>query len=169
MRVVLELACGEGRHSEQIVDQVSQLILMDVNEPNIKACQHRFKNYNHVRAIQNNGYNLEPLATNSIDSIFCYDAMVHFEMNIIESYLKESYRVLKPNGKAIFHHSNLTDCPGNYYQQNPHWRNFMSKELFAHLAKRSGFKVLEQVLIDWGEGAEHYSNLDCITLLLKGN
>ena len=169
MGVVLELACGEGRNSQQIVNQASQLILMDVNEPNIKACKHRFQDYNHVQVIQNNGYNLQPLATNSVDSIFCYDAMVHFEMNIVESYLKDCYRVLKPNGKALFHHSNLTDYPGNHYKQNPHWRNFMSKEIFAHLAKRSGFEVLEQIVIDWGEGEEHYSNLDCITLVSKNS
>lgn len=90
-------------------------------------------------------------------------------MNIIESYLKDCYRVLKQNRKAIFHHSNLTDYLGNHYKQNPHWRNFMSKELFAHLAKRSGFEVLEQIVIDWGEGEQHYSHLDCITLVSKNN
>jgi len=44
----------------------------------------------------------------------------------------------------------------------PHGRSFMSKDIFAYLAYRCGFKVLEQKEIDW-----EIKNLDCITLLQK--
>lgn len=39
----------------------------------------------------------------------------------------------------------------------------MSKNLFAYMAYRCGFKVIRQEVIDWGEN----KNLDCITLLEK--
>lgn len=44
-----------------------------------------------------------------------------------------------------------------------HGRCFMSKNIFAYLAYRIGFKILNQEIIDWyGE-----KQLDCITLLEK--
>lgn len=42
-----------------------------------------------------------------------------------------------------------------------HGRCFMNRDLFAYLACRVGFEVLEQVVIDWGDE----KNLDCITLV----
>jgi hypothetical protein len=44
---------------------------------------------------------------------------------------------------------------------NPHSRNFMSKELFAHYAFNEGFQVVHQEIRGWGG----IDDLDCITLL----
>lgn len=38
----------------------------------------------------------------------------------------------------------------------------MSKDVFAYLAYRAGFDVLEQKVIDWG-----IKDLDCISLIQK--
>lgn len=46
--------------------------------------------------------------------------------------------------------------------QNPHCRNFMSKELFAHLCIINGLSILKQKVIDWG-----IKNLDCVSLFQK--
>ena len=44
----------------------------------------------------------------------------------------------------------------------PHGRSFMSKEVFAYLAYRAGFNILEQKIIDW-----EIKDLDCISLIQK--
>jgi hypothetical protein len=106
---------------------------------------------------------LAALATGKYSSLFCYDAMVHFEYDDVISYVKEIYRILCPEGRALLHHSNYDKSPGTSYAENPHWRNFMSSGLFAHAAVRSGFVVVEQQPVDWAGEAE----LDCLTLVEK--
>lgn len=90
--------------------------------------------------------------------------MVHFEMLDIYSYLRDIYRVLIPGGRALIHHSNNSKDYKAAFANAPNGRAFMSKNLFAHLAYKSGFKIISQDVIDWG-----IKNLDCITLIEKPN
>ena len=89
--------------------------------------------------------------------------MVHFEMLDVYEYLKDIYRVLMEGGRALLHHSNYSADYKTDFSKTPHARCFMSKDIFAYLANRVGFKILEQRTIDW-YGAK---DLDCITLLEK--
>jgi ubiquinone/menaquinone biosynthesis C-methylase UbiE len=94
--------------------------------------------------------------------VYTFDSMVHFDSDVIRAYMKEFYRILKPGGHCFCHHSNYTGNPGGDFTTNPHWRNFMSKELFAHYAIKEGFKIIEQKVIDWS-----VPNLDCLSLIQK--
>jgi SAM-dependent methyltransferase len=166
-RVLVELACGHGRHTAYLLRQpayadAGKIHLMDVNEENAEFCRTRFAGIPVVAIHRNSGHDFRPLGDNQATGIFCYDAMVHFEYDTVISYIKDAFRVLAPGGKALFHHSNYDKAPGNIYRDNPDWRNFMSKALFAHVAMRSGFKVLEQVVLDWTT-----PETDCVTLLEK--
>lgn len=162
LSVLAELACGRGRHAEHILRRfpVVTMILLDLVPGNIEFCKKRFAQ-DGVTAYRNNGDDFFPVGDGQLTALFCYDAMVHFEYDTVFSYLRDTVRVLAPGGRALFHHSNYTAGPGNLYRQNPHWRNFMSQELFAHAANRSGLRVLEQAVLPWGG----VSNLDCLTLL----
>ncbi len=166
---LLELACGHGRHTAQILGtpelrkDIVSILLMDVNEENISFCRQRFAPSDIVSFRVNNGYDFRPSENETITGIFCYDAMVHFEFDAIISYLQDTFRILTSGGRALFHHSNYDLRPGADYQQNPEWRNFMNKRFFAHIANRAGLKVMEQVVIDWGSARE----LDCISLVEK--
>jgi ubiquinone/menaquinone biosynthesis C-methylase UbiE len=112
---VIELACGHGRHCTMFVDRARQVTLVDVNEENVQICRERFNAYTHVRCQVNNGCDFYPLSETCCTAIFCYDAMVHFEVSAITSYLSESFRILKPGGRALFHHSNYDANPGGLY------------------------------------------------------
>jgi SAM-dependent methyltransferase len=165
----VELACGHGRHSVRLLstkgDQTAlqSLVLLDVVEDNVLHCRRRFSDVSGVSVHTNSGYDFHPVEDGSVSAIFCFDAMVHFEYDAVFSYLQDASRILRHGGRALFHHSNLDKYPGSEYRNNPHWRNFMSKNLFAHAATRSGLRVLEQVTIDWDES----QNLDCLTLVEK--
>lgn len=78
-------------------------------------------------------------------------------------YLREIYRVLNIGGKALIHHSNNTENYKIDFNTGKMGRNYMSQQLFAFLAWRSGLSVVFQKNIDWSD----YRNLDCITLLRK--
>jgi SAM-dependent methyltransferase len=168
---LVELACGHGRHTAEILAspflrQPRTITILDVNEENVAYCLARFARENRVKVIRNNGLNFGPVRDGQVSAVFCYDAMVHFEYDCALSYVKDAHRILAGGGRALFHHSNLTN-PGVKWTDNPHWRNFMSKELFAHVAQRTGFHVLEQCVQDWGTADEYVPEIDCLTLLEK--
>ncbi|MCD2181671.1 class I SAM-dependent methyltransferase [Rhizobium sp. GN54] len=170
VRKVVDLACGHGRQSarmlslESVAPAIEKVYLLDVNQENIDACTERFRNSANNSRIEMkkiSGADFRPLEDSSITAIFCYDAMVHFEYDAVLSYINDAARILQPGGRALFHHSNFVSAPGADYKENPHWRNYMSKSLFAHAANRAGLSVLDQVTIEWdGE-----RNLDCLSLL----
>jgi ubiquinone/menaquinone biosynthesis C-methylase UbiE len=157
----LELACGHGRHAERTAQLTKNLTLVDVFESNLEFCRRRLQNYPHVQFIKNNGYSFQSIPSECMTSIYCYDSMVHFSPEIVQSYLNESARILKPRGMGLFHHSNYAAPLDRHYGQNPHARNHMTKDLFAYTAAKAGFKIVESVIIDWA-GTE---NLDCISLI----
>lgn len=160
---IIELACGHGRHVLKYIDNTKNLTLVDILEKNINICKKRFCNYGNIYYYHNNGYDLSELEDESYTGLFTYDSMVHFEMFDINCYLKETYRVLKPGSFALFHHSNNDIDYKATYADAHYGRSFMSKKLFAYLAYRAGFQIIEQEVIDWGKD----KNLDCITLLKK--
>ncbi|GAC1347467.1 MAG: hypothetical protein NVSMB18_32510 [Acetobacteraceae bacterium] len=168
---LVELACGHGRHTAEILAspvlrQPHTITMLDVNEENVAYCRARFARESRVKVIRNNGLDFTPVRDGQASAVFCYDAMVHFEYDCALSYVRDAYRILAGGGRALFHHSNLTN-PGVKWTENPHWRNFMSKALFAHVAQRTGFRVLEQSVQDWGKADERVPEIDCLTLLEK--
>ena len=169
LRYCAELACGHGRHSEQLLqryaDQVQSLYCLDVIENNLEFSANRLSIYKNVELLLISGSDFHPLERDSLTSIFCYDAMVHFSPDIVESYLIDAARVLAPGGRALFHHSNLhapeTGTEGRHYGGNPHARNHMTIDLFAAYASRAGLRILETKAIPWSV----VPDLDWITLL----
>jgi hypothetical protein len=93
--------------------------------------------------------------------------MVHFELLDILEYLKDANRILINGGKILFHHSNAAFSPELNYHQKPHWRNFMSADIFAYLALRNGFTVLRQDVFSWGGGENFAKDIDCLSLCQK--
>jgi ubiquinone/menaquinone biosynthesis C-methylase UbiE len=167
-KLIVELACGHGRHVPKYINDAQTITLIDVNDENIKFCKNRFNNEKKIEyIITETGNNFGHIPDNSKTAIFCYDAMVHFELIDIFYYLQDAFRILKAQGKILFHHSNFSANPGSFYQKNPHWRNYMSADIFTYLAVRSGFNIISQNLISWGAGEQLTYNIDCLSLCQK--
>ncbi|MBV8283690.1 MAG: class I SAM-dependent methyltransferase [Candidatus Eremiobacteraeota bacterium] len=162
LRAAAELACGHGRHAAQIYRQVPALVLIDVVSENVAYCRERFKDADNVAVMQNDGATFRPLPDGFLTAIYCFDAMVHFEYDVVLSYVADTARVLSPGGRALYHHSILDSFPGLDHRRTPGGRNFMSQHLFMHAARRAGLSVLESVTFDWDA-----PNTDCLTLLEK--
>jgi len=169
-RTLVELACGHGRHTAKIFNspetrnKVDRVYVMDVNGENITFCKERFRENSSIVPLINSGFDFQPLEHESVSAIFCYDAMVHFEYDSVMSYVYDAARILTPGGQALLHHSNYDQSPGAACGLNPHGRNFMTKNLLAHVAIRAGFKIVEQIVIDWAGDSE---KIDCISLIQK--
>jgi ubiquinone/menaquinone biosynthesis C-methylase UbiE len=160
---IVELACGHGRHVQKYLEKAKIITLIDINQENIDFCKKRYSNEEKVKYLVNNGNNFKGVDSNSQTAIFTYDAMVHFELLDILEYLKEANRVLVNGGKILFHHSNAAFLPELKYNKKPHGRNFMSADIFAYLALRTGFIVLQQDIFSWGESKD----IDCLSLCQK--
>ncbi len=163
--VLVDLATGRGRWVDLFKNNFNTVVGVDVNNENIIYCNDKFLSNSNIRFLLNDGFNI-PLDTNSVDYVYCADAMVHFDIDVVVSYLKETKRILKDGGHAFFHHSNLSNLSKSIdinIELNPHWRNFMSKEMFENISLKHGLEVVKQQVIDWGG----VKNLDCLTLLKK--
>jgi SAM-dependent methyltransferase len=160
---VLDLASGHGRNAQRLADGAQQVYCVDVNPENIAFLNHRFKGDARFTIVRNNGADLSFIANDSIELFYCFDAMVHFDLEIVQSYIKEAFRVIGAGGHAFVHVSNFTGNPGGDFRDNPHWRNFMSFDILKHLAVKSGFRVIHAKTIAWGNTPD----LDCAFLLRK--
>jgi SAM-dependent methyltransferase len=162
-RSVLDLAAGHGRNSTKLIDLCESLVIMDIQPGNVEICRKRFGDGGKVSYHVGNGYDLRPVADETITLVYCFDAMVHFDSDIVRSYLADTRRVLKDGAHGFFHHSNYTG--GDDWRVNPQGRNFMSKDLFAHYARKEGLEIVAQQLVDWaGEAA-----LDVFSLVRRGD
>jgi ubiquinone/menaquinone biosynthesis C-methylase UbiE len=164
---VVELACGHGRHVQKYLQKAQTITLVDINRENIEFCQKRYAAEKKIRYLITSGDNFRGIDTNSQTAIFSYDAMVHFELLDILNYLKDANRILTNGGKILFHHSNAAFSPELSYDQKPHWRNFMSADIFTYLALRTGFAMLHQDVFSWGSGENFARDIDCLSLCQK--
>ncbi|AKF86679.1 hypothetical protein MFUL124B02_31255 [Myxococcus fulvus 124B02] len=162
----VDLAAGHGRNTEYLLPLAQRLHVVDINPENIDVCRRRFEGRDSkISYVVNDGTSLAGVPTGSVTLVYSFDAMVHFDSDVVRAYLREFARVLAPDAHAFIHHSNYTASPTGRWMDNPSIRNFMSKELFAHYAHKEGLRVLSQQVLTW----DGIPELDCVTLLRKPN
>lgn len=149
--LTVDLAIGYGRNSEKLRHISERVIGVDINEECIAKCAERFKDIDNIELVKTDGTILPGVEDNSVDLMYSFDAMVHFQPEVVEAYVSEFARVLKPGGLGFIHHSNWTQALGGDFQAQPHWRNYMSTTMFAYFVHREGLKMLEQKVIGWDE------------------
>ncbi len=145
----IDLAAGHGRNSKKLLEHAQKLWIVDVNQSNIDFCRKRFADESRIEYLVCDGTSLQPIPDQSVTLIYCFDSMVHFDMDVIRAYLAEAMRVLKPGGHAFLHHSNMDTNPTGKFTDAPGHRNFMTVPLMAHLAHKAGLKIVRQVELNW--------------------
>ncbi|WP_158497292.1 class I SAM-dependent methyltransferase [Methylocystis sp. ATCC 49242] len=164
----VDLAAGHGRNTVKLLElpECKLVYCVEINQENVDFCSARFSDEPRVVCIKNNGVTVSGIPSQSVTMFYCFDSMVHFDSDIVRSYLAEIARMLAPReGRAFLHHSNYSANPGGDFYQNPHRRNFMSAELMKHYAAKEGLAVEKQQLLDWNWDG---TNIDCFTLLRHG-
>lgn len=157
-QTILEIAPGFGRCTQYLQKLCQRLTVVDLAERCIEACQQRFSSSRHITYHVNDGKSLDMVADESIDFAFSYDSLVHVESDVIEAYLSQLAKKLKPNGVGFLHHSNLGAYVNRetgklaFYVDNKHdgsnWRGqSVSAELFAERCESVGLQCIAQELI----------------------
>jgi ubiquinone/menaquinone biosynthesis C-methylase UbiE len=167
MSHVMELAVGHGRMTEILLGVSEKVTGVDVLQENIDFCANRFEGNSKLTLMRNDGVELGGLDDNSVSFVFCFDSMMHFDSDVVRSYLGEFYRIMQPGALAFLHHSNLTRNPGGDFQKAVHARNFMSVPMFSHYAQKEGLTVVKQKVLDWGQGKNLMKDHDGFALLRK--
>lgn len=164
---ILEIAPGLGRWTQFLVDQCESLIGVDLSEKGIEGCRQRFADKPHVNFFTNDGYSLEMVGEESIDLTFSFDSLVHTEWDVVSSYLRELSRVLKPEGVAFLHHSNLAAVPDQRLGLTHARATSVSGEMVLSEAKSLGLNAISQERFDWGMGEPGLT--DCVTVLTRSD
>ena len=112
-KTILEIAPGFGRWTQYLRNLCNSLIAVDIAENCIEYCRKRFAGQADIHFFVNDGKTLNMATDNSVDFIFSFDSLVHVEMDVLDSYIKEFSRILNQNGVAFIHHSNL----GSYQRE----------------------------------------------------
>jgi len=161
---ILEIAPGHGRITQFLSILASELIVVDLNETCIQKTKEKLGH--HVLAyFVNNGNNLPNIRDNSQDLVFSFDSFVHMHKNVIDDYIGEIYRVLKPGGCSYIHHSWIYSNQDLSFN-NIAGRSDMNPELFKSLVEKHNMKVIEQKTINF-EPVDAWNGVDSITIFEK--
>jgi len=146
---MLEIAPGYGRITDCILKHGGvSLSVVDISEICIERCKEKFGDLI-VSYDVNDGKSL-PYADGSFDFVFSYDSFVHIIRPVIEDYLQEIKRVLRPGGYAFIHHANFYG--GNVScRRNRAGRMNMTPEIFRYIVHQSGMEVVAQSPIQVSE------------------
>jgi ubiquinone/menaquinone biosynthesis C-methylase UbiE len=189
---ILEIAPGFGRWTQYLKNYCRHLIVVDLSQNCIEACQKRFFGDPNISYFVNDGRSLEMVAEGSIDFAFTFDSLVHADADVIQGYLRELALKLTPEGVAFIHHSNM----GSYHRRlrvgafirrvgelhwrlnkpvqavverfdliNKHWRSIdTTAELVAAMCAQAGLYCLVQECVAWG--TRGILN-DCLSVLTR--
>jgi hypothetical protein len=126
------------------------------------------------------------IPSESADVVFSFDSLVHADQSVIESYLSQLPRILKPNGVVFLHHSNLAQYGSEnktpkllvkfkYFRKFLDligWRPFdlhmrdwsVSAAEVASYAKKVGLSCVSQEYLRW---TDNRCYIDCISVFLR--
>lgn len=162
---VMDFGCGEGRIVNLILSSYNRIICCDIPDGPLEVCKKRFATCKNVEYVCSTEEGIQ-MTDSECDMVYSWDAMVHFDYDMMAFYIPEIYRVLKKDGIAIIHHSNLKNasdvtCTSNWVH-NFASRSAFSKEEFEKLAVSAGFELIEQRETEWSK-----KKIDCISIVRK--
>ena len=172
---VLEIAPGRGRWTQFLRDDAESVVAVDLSAACVEYCRERFVDRLGMEFFANDGLMLPMIEDCSIDFAFSFDSLVHAEADVLESYLRELARVLKPGAAAFLHHSHLGAHRRYWLDRlrqrrtglayNPGWRAAsVSAETVRRAATAAGMSCVQQELIPWPDNWPR--PIDCLSTLI---
>jgi ubiquinone/menaquinone biosynthesis C-methylase UbiE len=152
---VLDAGCGAGIPISQMLSEHFQVTGVDFSEAQIDLAQ---KNVPDARFLCEDMTKLE-FPDHSFDGITSYYAIIHIPREEHQPLLANFYRMLKPNGIALFclgaEHL-VDDIDENYLGARMYWSHY-DTETYLSILKECGFSVLwsKRVSDETCEGAGH--------------
>jgi len=156
---VLDIGCGIGRVEKFLSPLFKEVYGVDVSQEMIKRGRKRVRNCYNVRLLECDGKDLRMFQDNKFNLVVSYNTFQSIPGNVVWSYCREAYRVLKPSGIFKF----------QVFEKTPFFKNPIGHLIDAAHAMRSrdvlnairGMLPVSDsnnfwVIGEWPEG-KHYS------------
>jgi ubiquinone/menaquinone biosynthesis C-methylase UbiE len=120
---MVEIGCGLGRMTHRFAEHFGRVYSVDVSPEMLKRAGSQWASLANVEFILGHGNDFPGIADRSIDFVFSFIVLQHVpEPTIVKDYLRETARVLKPDGLAYLQFR--TDVPTPYRQPSIAFRAF---------------------------------------------
>lgn len=104
--VALEIGAGLGRISRALADRYERVIGLDLSEEMLRRARSAVPE-ERVLFLVGDGVSLAPIRDSSVDLLLTFTVFQHIpDVSVIERYIVESGRVLRPGGLAVFQWNN---------------------------------------------------------------
>ena len=148
---VLEIGCGSGRITRALSEVFGQVYAVDISGEMIRQATEALRDRSNARVFRNSGADLRVLGDIQVDFAFSYIVFQHIpSREVIYSYVKEVYRLLRPGGLFKFQvqgDDSLKTAPEDTWLGVP-----FSDEDAAEMAQSCGFEARHR----HGAGSQYF-------------
>lgn len=99
--IAVEIGCGLGRLTQALAEHFGLVVGVDVSRALLKQAVTNNERDNVVFEV-NDGYHLRPAAVKSCDTVFSYEVLYYLNREILTSYLRDVFALLRPGGQFVF-------------------------------------------------------------------
>lgn len=150
--VALEIGPGGGRWTRYLLG-FKTLYVVDFYPQLLNELRRNFDRSN-MRFIRNSGSDFPGVPAGSVDFLFSWGCFVHLELPIIQSYVENMKRILRPGGNALVQYS---DCNKVMAREN-HGFSDNSPEKMRKIILDSGFRIsMEDTTTIWNSSIVQFS------------
>ena len=115
---MLEIGCGVGRVGKVLAPICKTWTGCDVSANMLTYAAKRLQAFSNVRFVELSGYDLKPVASESMDVIYSTVVFMHLSEWDRYNYIEDAHRVLRPGGRLYVDNISLTTGYG--------WKFFQS-------------------------------------------
>jgi SAM-dependent methyltransferase len=101
---VTEIGPGGGRWTQYLKAAGRRVYAVDFYQEMLEELARRHRGEN-IIPVKNNGDDFPGIADDEVDLVFSFDAFVHFDLPLVEAYLRNMRRVMKPGARAFINYS----------------------------------------------------------------
>ncbi len=168
-KTALEIGYGGGRLLAASAEVFNNVIGVDIhNNRSLVETELKKRNIKNFKLIQNDGQTI-PLKSQTIDFIYSFIVLQHVEkIEILKQYVKESYRLLKPEGIAILYFGRLSQFSKNRKSRFIYWLDRFFDKLWIRGYREINRNVNETNLVVTLSCAKNIANKIGFTIIGSG-
>ena len=99
----LDFGCGAGRLSQALAEHAGAVVGVDVSAPMLDTARSLDRSGGRCTFVLNESADLRLLDDDSVDLVYTERVLQHLPASLVECYLGEFLRVLRPGGVALLH------------------------------------------------------------------
>jgi len=155
---ILEIGCGVGRVGKVLAPICRTWTGCDVSANMLKYAARRLRDFSNVRFVELSGYDLKPVASESMDVVYSTVVFMHLSEWDRYNYIEDARRVLRPGGRLYVDNISLTTGYGwNFFQESraippserpPYIGSVSTPQEIEVYLNRAGYKDIKVSVVD---------------------